>query len=82
MGGIHHGDFLPAEGPNSIAVALFSFPSLAAYEAHRARIPGDLGCREALELADRTRCIVSYQRSFMRPVLDTGSGRPGSRKPS
>jgi hypothetical protein len=81
MGGIHHGYFLPGEGPNNIAVALFSFPSLAAYEAYRERIPGDPGCREALALADRTRCIVSYQRSFMRPVLDTGCGRPDSRKP-
>jgi hypothetical protein len=32
MGGTHHGYFLPSEGANNIAVALFSFPSLAAYE--------------------------------------------------
>ncbi|MEI1246502.1 NIPSNAP family protein [Rhizobium aouanii] len=29
MGGTHHGYFLPSEGANNIAVALFSFPSLA-----------------------------------------------------
>jgi len=28
-GGVHHGAFLPHEGPNNIAVHLFSFPSLA-----------------------------------------------------
>lgn len=78
MGGIHHGYFLPGEGANNIAVALFSFPSLAAYEAYRARISEDRGCQEALALAERTRCIVSYQRSFMRPVLDATCGRPGS----
>jgi hypothetical protein len=27
-GGVHHGAFLPHEGPNNIAVHLFSFPSL------------------------------------------------------
>jgi hypothetical protein len=35
-GGIHHGYFLPAEGASDKALALFSFPSLAAYEEHRA----------------------------------------------
>jgi hypothetical protein len=28
--GIHHGCFLPREGPDNIALVLFSFPSLAA----------------------------------------------------
>jgi NIPSNAP len=31
-GGTHHGYFLPAEGASDKALALFSFPSLAAYE--------------------------------------------------
>ena len=30
-GGSHHGYFLPAEGASDRALALFSFPSLAAY---------------------------------------------------
>ncbi len=70
MGGTHHGYFLPHEGPNNIAVALFSFPSLAAYEEYRARIPTDDECQAALALAERTRCIFSFERSFMRPVFD------------
>ena len=70
MGGTHHGYFLPHEGPNTIAIALFSFPNLAAYEEYRARIPADEGCQAALALAERTRCIVSYERSFMRPIFD------------
>jgi hypothetical protein len=31
MDGNHHGYWLPHEGPNNIAYAAFSFPSLAAY---------------------------------------------------
>jgi NIPSNAP len=33
-GGTHHGYFLPAEGASDRALALFSFPSLAAYETY------------------------------------------------
>ncbi|MEM9161662.1 MAG: NIPSNAP family protein, partial [Cyanobacteria bacterium P01_F01_bin.4] len=33
FGGMHHGYFLPKESANDLAVALFSFPSLSAYEA-------------------------------------------------
>lgn len=32
--GQHHGYFLPSEGANNIAYALFSFPSLAEYESY------------------------------------------------
>ena len=32
FGGIHHGYFLPSEGASDVALAMFSFPSLAAYE--------------------------------------------------
>lgn len=69
LGGTHHGYFLPHEGANNIAVALFSFPSLAAYEEYRAKIQEDPGCRTAFNYAEETRCIVSYERSFMKPVF-------------
>ena len=35
FGGIHHGYFLPSEGESDVALAMFSFPSLAAYEQYR-----------------------------------------------
>jgi hypothetical protein len=70
LGGTHHGYFLPHEGANNIAVALFSFPSLAAYENYRTRMATDSECQAAFDLAERSRCIVSYERSFMRPVLE------------
>ncbi|MHB8917759.1 MAG: NIPSNAP family protein [Desulfocucumaceae bacterium] len=70
LGGIHHGYFMPHEGPSNIAVALFSFPSLALYEEYRRVIQSDPDCRAAFEYAEKTRCIVSYERSFMRPIFE------------
>jgi len=69
FGGTHHGYFLPHEGANNVAVALFSFPSLAAYEDYRRRSHADQEGQAAYAFAERTRCIVSYERSFMRPVF-------------
>ena len=70
FGGQHHGYFLPSEGANNIALALFSFPSLAAYEAYRNKSFKDEACLSAFEYASKTNCIVSCERSFFRPVLD------------
>lgn len=70
LGGIHHGYFMPHEGASNIALALFSFPSLAAYEEYRKKILTDPECREAFALAEKSRCIISYERSFMRPVFE------------
>jgi hypothetical protein len=70
FGGTHHGYFLPHEGANNIAVALFSFPSLAAYEAYRLKMGQDPECQAAIRFAEESRCVVSYERSFMRPVLE------------
>jgi NIPSNAP len=70
FGGMHHGYFMPHEGANNLAYALFSFPSLAAYEVYRAKINADDRCQKAFEFAEKTRCIISYERSFLRPVFD------------
>jgi NIPSNAP protein len=70
FGGTHHGYFLPSEGANNIALALFTFPSLAAYESYRSKSFVDAECLAAFELAEQTNCIVSYERSFFRPVFD------------
>ena len=67
--GSHHGYFLPHEGASNIAIALFSFPSLAAYEDYRAKMSQDPECQEAFRYAEETRCIISYERSFMKPVF-------------
>ena len=70
FGGTHHGYFLPHEGANNIALALFSFSSLAAYEEYRARAAADAECQKAMAHYRKTRCIFSYERSFMRPVFE------------
>ena len=69
FGGIHHGYFLPHEGPNDIAYAMFSFESLAAYERYREAAAEDPDCAAAYAYATDTRCIVAYERSFTRPLL-------------
>ncbi len=61
FGGKHHGYFLPHEGANNIALALFSFPSLAAYEEYREKIKTDPDCQAAFAFAEKTRCIISYE---------------------
>ncbi len=72
FGGKHHGYFLPHEGANNIAIALFSFSSLAAYEEYRGKIKTDPDCQAAFAFAEKTGCITSYERSFMRPVFEGG----------
>ncbi len=69
FGGQHHGYFLPSEGASNVALALFTFPSLAEYEQYRAESFKDLACMEAFHYAEQTQCIKSYQRSFFRPLF-------------
>jgi hypothetical protein len=68
-GGTHHGYFLPAEGASDKALALFSFPSLAAYEQYRTLFGVDPDFIEADRIRDESGCVLRYERSFMRPVL-------------
>jgi NIPSNAP len=69
FGGQHHGYFMPSEGASNIAYALFSFPSLAEYEIYRKKILVDAECQEMFKLAEDTKCILSYERTFLRPVF-------------
>jgi NIPSNAP len=68
-GGTHHGYFLPAEGASDKALALFSFPSLAAYEQYRSRFGADPDFVAADRIRDDSGCVLRHQRSFMRPLL-------------
>ncbi len=69
FGGQHQGYFLPSEGANNVALALFTFPSLAEYEEYRIESFKDLECIAAFDYAIQTRCIKSYKRSFFRPLF-------------
>lgn len=68
-GGTHHGYFLPAEGASDRAEALFSFDSLADYEQYRRRFGVDPEFVAADQIRDDSRCVVRYDRTFMRPIL-------------
>jgi hypothetical protein len=68
-GGLHHGYFLPAEGASDKALALFSFPSLAAYEQYRTLFGVDPDFIEADRIRDESGCVLRYERTFMRPLL-------------
>ena len=70
LGGAHHGYWLPHEGANDVAWAKFSFPSLAAYEDYRLRMGDDPECQRAYAHAAKTGCIIRYDRTFSRPVLE------------
>jgi hypothetical protein len=82
-GGTHHGYFVHGEappsapfsfpglgevGPDNIAVALFSFPNVEAYEKYRTEVKDDPECVTITKLRDETRCFTKYERTFMRAV--------------
>ena len=70
FGGKHNGCFLPSEGANNIALALFTFASLADYEVYRVKSFTDEKCLQAFKYAEETRCFLSYERSFFRPIFN------------
>jgi hypothetical protein len=69
-GGRHHGYFLPSEGASDRALALFSFPSLAEYEKFRSRFGVNQNFIAADRIRDESGCVLRYERSFMRPLLE------------
>jgi len=70
FGGIHHGYLLPFEPDGKVALASFSFPSMAAFKQYRQDSRNDAQCQAALRFAEETQCIQSYEGSFFRPVFD------------
>ncbi len=68
-GGSHHGYFLTAEGASDKALALFSLPSLAAYEQYRELFGKDPNFVATDRIRDESGCVLRYQRTSMRPLL-------------
>ncbi|MGB5200051.1 MAG: NIPSNAP family protein [Sedimenticolaceae bacterium] len=64
------GYFLPSEGANNVALALFTFPSLARYEEYREKSFKDPECQAAFSYARDSRCVISSERSFFRPAFE------------
>jgi hypothetical protein len=67
-GGALVGYWLPHEGTNTIAYALISFDSLAAYETYRARLKTDAEGAANFRSALEGRFILAEERSFLQPV--------------
>jgi len=67
-GGELVGYWMPHEGTDNIAYGLISFPSLAAYEAYRARLKTDSEGAANFALAQKERFIVCEERTFLRRV--------------
>ena len=59
---------LGKEGPDDVAVALFSFPDVPTYERYRRLVADDDQCVAATARFNETRPFLSYERSFLRPV--------------
>lgn len=69
FGGVHHGYLLPSEGASDIALGTFSFPSLAEYEQYRIKSLQDPECQVAFKYGKDTKCFLSYERTFFRPLF-------------
>jgi len=82
-GGTHHGYFVPGdapplaefsfpsvgeEGQGNVAVALFSFPTVAAYETYRREVANDPECLAVTRHYEQTKCFTKYERTFMRAL--------------
>lgn len=67
-GGDLIGYWLPHEGTNNVALALISFPSLAEYEAYRARLKASPEGAANFAFAQERRFILSEARTWLTPV--------------
>jgi hypothetical protein len=61
---------LGVEGPPHVGVALFSFPTVEAYENYRRAVAEDEGCKSATARFTESQCFTSYERSFLVPIFD------------
>ncbi len=70
FGGVHHGYLMPLDGASDVALASFSFPSRALYEEYRVKSLQDPECQAAFKYGRETRCFLSYEGTFFRPVFE------------
>ena len=53
------------KGPDNVAVALFSFPSLEKYEAYKKEVAKDKNCKDITAHFNETKCFLNYERHFL-----------------
>lgn len=61
---------LGVEAPPNVAYAVFSFPSIDAYERYRADVKSDPECAAATARFNERPWFSRYERSFLIPMFD------------
>jgi hypothetical protein len=61
---------LGQEGSPDTAVALFTFPSVEAYERYRRDVSEDERCKAATRRFNESPCFLSYERNFLKPIFE------------
>lgn len=62
------GYFAPHEGSSTLAYGIYDIPSLADYEAYRARLAADPAGRENYEFAQAERFLMREDRTFLKRI--------------
>lgn len=70
------GYFAPHEGSTTLAYGLYSIPSLADYEAYRARLATDPLGQENYAFAQREKFILREDRTFLTLASAPHGSRP------
>ena len=60
------GYYAPHEGSSTLAYGIYSIPSLAEYEAYRARLAADPLGRENVLFAQREKFLLREDRTFLK----------------
>jgi uncharacterized protein (DUF1330 family) len=72
FGGKHGGYLLPSEGASNVALAIFTFPSLAEYEQYRQRAAVDPDCLAAIRQRDNRRPFCKGPAGMQRGREELG----------
>ncbi len=67
-------------GPDNIAVALFSFSTLEKYEAYKREVSKDEECKYISARFNETKCFSSYERNFLKPISPGGNAESLSKR--
>ncbi len=70
------GYFAPHEGSSTLAYGIYHIPSLAEYEAYRARLTADPLGRENYEFAQKEKFLLREDRTFL--TLASAPHGPGA----
>ncbi len=74
------GYFAPHEGSATLAYGIYNIPSLAEYEAYRARLAADPLGRRNYEFACREKFLLREDRTFLK-LVSTPHGTPHGAQP-